>query len=352
MRSRPLIVLILILLSSLAGIASVAAFDLITVTLKEKNSGSPIQDASVQLEFSDPHESLPMQYDNGLSCYRAPRDDRFINREAKIIVNFPTKTFGNENRPKFILLQDPKPLVVNHDHASAELFAVPYPEHYAQMMLDSAQSSLVAHKYDEAIEFIDKALKAVRHVSTYQMKGRVLQRLLSESPSEGAISKVKEFVEAAQWEDLGDPDGLERFKIIYDLGFTVAELHSNNEGLNLVGIKALDLAQSWRPADHRPCQAKYRLLAAKRNRQGYEDAAQVISNFFKTNSALPEKIAVPFINDWLGYLEAAAGPHGAPSTVSTFTDLEQAYRQYRPALQAGLNEKRYKFAAGLLGKSR
>jgi hypothetical protein len=327
---------------------SVVAFDLITVSVKDKGSGSPIQDASVHLEFTDPHEIVYMQYDDGLSCYRAPRDDRFINREAKIIVNFPIKMFGNENRPKFILLQDAKPLTINRDHAATELSAVSYPEYYAKMMLDTARSSVIERKYEDAIEDIDKALKAVRHVSTYQMKGRVLQKALAENPSEAAIGKAKEFVEAAQWEDWGDADGSERFRAVYELGVTVADIKSKQEGINLVGIKALDLAQSLRPTDPRPCQAKYHLLAAKGTRQGYEDAAQVISSFFEKNPTTTDKIAVPFINDWLGYIEAAAGPHGTPSNVATFDDLARVYGQYKPALQVGLSGRRYKFATALL----
>jgi tetratricopeptide (TPR) repeat protein len=348
MRHRPLFISVLIVFISLSAIISVAAFDLITVSVRDKGSGSPIQDASVQLEFTDPHEVVYMQYDDGLSCYRAPRDDRFINREAKIIVKFPVKMFGNENRPMFILLQDAKPLIVNHDHAAAEIFAVPYPEYYAKMMLDMARSSVIERKYEEAIEHIDKALKAVPHVSTYQMKSRVLQKALSENPSEPVVGKAKEFVEAAQWEDWGDDDGSERFKAVYELGATVAEIKSKQESVNSVGIKALDLAQSLRPADPRPCCAKYHLLAARRTRQDYEDAAQVIDNFFEKNPTTPDKTAVPFINDWLGYLEAVAGPHGTPSNVATFDDLKRMYAQYKSALQGSLPRKRYEFAAALL----
>jgi tetratricopeptide (TPR) repeat protein len=332
-------------------ISSVHAFNEITLRLSDTSSGSSIQDALVTLKFSSPDELVSMTYRDGDSRYHAPMEDRFVGRDATIAIAFRTKTFEkmHEDKPAYVLDPEaPKVIHISRDLNSYELVAYPYPDYYSDDQIRRARELLRKRHYEEALRHIDLALEATRKVLTYQLKGEVLQRILRANPSPDAIAKAEDFVDSMNYEEWGNPNGGDRFIVLYQIGLSVAETPTRTESVDRIAIKALDLARSIYPDDARPCQSKYHILAARETRQGYEEAAQVVCSFFQRNSSYGnQKTASALINDWLAFVEGAAW--GRPmSQVPTFNELAKVFRQYDSILRTNLEKKRYNFATSVL----
>jgi len=332
----------------LAAIACVSlpstcgAYEIISVRLRDKSTGASIPDANVNLEFSAPNEIVHMTYDNGTSVYIAPREGRYVGREVKVAINFPTVLFKGEEKPKykFQFTDEPKSIMVTSQGAAVEYVALPFPEFYSDAKLYEADRLLAQAKTEQALDCIDAALTASPRASTYHRKRVALERLLA-SATESAVHRMQEFVsqvKAADW------IGIERFNILLDFSSTIAVRKGVSKEFRMPALEAAENAISLQLADPRSYSTKYQLLAQNAD---YEGAAQVIKAFFDSNPNPTEKTIVTFLNDWLAYIEAAAAGKSIYD-VPTFEDLADHFKQHQTTVQKGWKRRRYDFALNTL----
>jgi tetratricopeptide (TPR) repeat protein len=346
---------IAIVVLSFSILSTADAFTEITLRLNDSSSGSSIQDALVTLKFADPDEAVPMMYRDGDRRYHAPMEDRFVGRDATLSISFRTKKFEttHEDKPAYVLdPETPKAIHVSRDLNSYEIMAYPYPDYYSDDQVRRAKELMRRKRYEEALRHIDLALEAARKVATYQLKGEALQGLLRATASPDAIRNAEDFVDSMNYEEWGGQNGEDRFIVLYHIGLSIAEASAKTEPVDRVGIKALDLAQAIYPDDARPCQSKYHILAARETRQGYEEAAQVVSSFFQRNPHYSNhKTASTLINDWLAFVEGAASGR-TMSQVPTFDQLTTVFRQHDSVMKASLDPVRYNFAVSVLHRQK
>lgn len=333
---------VLVTIAWLGLVLTCPAYEIITVRIKDKSTGASIPDATVDLEFASPTEPVRMAYDHGTSVYWAPREGRYVGREAKVTINFPTIVFQGQDKPKykFQFSDEPKSITVTTQGATKEYVALPYPEFYSEAKLFEADRFLAQFKIEEALDCIDAALGALPRAATYQRKRAALERLLP-NPSESATRRMQDFVgqvKSAEW------IGVERFNILLDFSSTVAVRKGTSKDVRAAALEAAENAISLQLADPRSYSTKYQLLAQNGD---YEGAAQVIKTFFENNPNGAERTTVTFVNDWLAYIEAAAVGR-ALSDVPTFDELADVFKQHQPILQKAWKRRRYDFAVSVL----
>jgi hypothetical protein len=314
------------------------AYEVIKVRLKDQKTGASIPDATIDLNFTTLNETVRMEYDRGGSVYTASRHGRYIDKEAKVKITFPSEPFQGTERPKyrFWVDQEPTSITVTSQFPTKEYTALRYPDFYSTIALGEADKLLLAGNSEKAIDHLKEALTAVPSVRTYQLLCGAVERLLP-NPSDSGVSKIKEFVtdlKGAEWL------GPERFTLLLDFSATVASRQSKNPAVNAAALDAIETAIALQETDPRVYSAKYHLLDQSGDPQG---AAQVIKTFFDINEHPPRKNIITFANDWLAYIEKAGGV-GRLSDVPTSDHLVDTLKRHEDLLRRTLGSRRYNSA--------
>jgi hypothetical protein len=330
---------IAVVIGLFAIVAKSSAYDVIKVRLKDQKTSASIPDATIDLVFTTLNgESVQMQYDPGKSIYTAPGHGRYVDKEAKVKITFPSEPFQGADRPKYKFWgdQEPTSITVTAQFPTKEYAALRYPDFYSSVALVEAGKMFNAGNIEKEVDYLKEALMAVPSVSTYQRLCGAIERLLP-NPSDSGLSKIKEFVtnlKGAEWL------GPERFTLLLDFSATVANRQSKNAAVHAAALDAIETAIALQETDARVYSAKYQLLDQSGDPGG---AAQVIKTFFDNNEHPPKKNLITFANDWLAYIEKAAG-NGRPSDVPTSDQLVGILKRHEEILRRTLGPRRYNSA--------